>query len=1013
MDAIKIYIEPNFSVPDRAEGGIRRVVEAQFKYLPEFGITPLKEERMANITAGHGMKQCLKHGAPFVSHCHGLLWSDYAWERWHYEVNESVVEAMTKAQAVTAPSIWVAQAISRGLLVAPEVIYHGVDADEWLPEKSGHSNYVFWNKARHDPVSDSSHLQILARHMPAQQFVSTLGVEDPNVKVVGVQPVGELRPILQDAGIYLATARETFGIGTLEALAAGVPVAGWDYGGQAEIIIPGETGYLAPFENWEALAECVNRCLAERDRLSANCIADARTRWAWPDKIAQYATIYRRVYADWYTARPKVSIIVPCHNLGRFLTECLSSVKAQSLADWECLIVDDASTDNTKDVALSFADYDGRFKYLPTPKNLKLVGALNFGASHARGRYCLNLDADNLLGDGALEILARELDEKPSVHIVYGMLDVVNEAGQERRRNGFPTSEPFDWRKQMAHLNQIPSSAMYRHEVWERSGGWRERCWRAEDAEFWCRVTSLGFRAERATDETTLIYRMRSDSKSQGEPGDGDWTAWYPWRLGATSGAEGMAIIREHPKGVPVPELVPFGAQMKRDEKEKNFWEVWHRQTPLVSIIIPVGPGHERLVLDALDSLVAQDIDTWEAVVVNNTGHEMQSIPGAPYARIVTSPAKQVGAARNAGVKAARGKFIYFLDADDFLLPGGLRAMLERYLQQDCSYVYSDYVQVGEDWKEKLVVMPDFQQGEWRAQHSINILIAKADFQKVGGFDAELPGWEDWELFVKLAVNGLCGARVPLPTWAYRFHTGTRRDDSLSKEEILLPLLRGRYSKFYDGGAEMSRCCGGNADALLSAQKIVRMLNPEYQASPVDATGAPDAPPMEIPPVVRMKFIGEQVGAITFFGKDGRQYRGGNNNLERYTDVARADLERMINSGYWEIVPLPAPEKPIVAPPPPPPPAAPPPPPAPTPEPLDLGPNTFRPETMEAVAVAPAPEPAALKTVAEIAVKETLPEVVKAKLPAVKPAEKKVEKPNGHKPGDIVPTRRRPGRPRK
>ena len=203
--------------------------------------------------------------------------------------NEAVVDAMTKAQAVTAPSIWVAQAISRGLLVSPEVVYHGVDAEEWLPEKAGHSTYVFWNKARHDPVSDCSHMQLLARRMPKQQFVSTLRVEDPNVKIVGVRPVGELRPILQDAAVYLATARETFGIGTLEALAAGVPVAGWDYGGQSEIIIPGETGYLAPFEDWDALAECVNKCTAERDRLSPNCITDARTRWAWPDKIAEPA----------------------------------------------------------------------------------------------------------------------------------------------------------------------------------------------------------------------------------------------------------------------------------------------------------------------------------------------------------------------------------------------------------------------------------------------------------------------------------------------------------------------------------------------------------------------------------------------------------------------------------------------------------------------------------------------------------------------------------------------------
>lgn len=926
---IRIYMEPDYSdVGDRAEGGIRRCCEALYKYLPAHDFRFVKDIRKADLTVGHGTLYPTKPDAPFISHCHGMHWCEYEWPHWAHDVNRRVTNALIRAQAVTAPSRWVAGAITRGLFVEPTVIHHGVDADEWAHQFT-YEGYVLWDKARADPVSDPADMQKLAARLRDVQFVTTVGQATPNVKVAGVLPLPQLKPLIQKAGVYLATARETFGIGTLEALASGVPVVGWRYGGQSEIIIEGETGFLAPFGDFAALEQCVRRALAERPRLAANALADARARWQWPDKIEQYAALYQQVYADWHRPGPRVSVLVTCHNLARFLPAALKSVQAQPFTDWECLIVDDASTDETAQVVQEFVKADARFSYHRPERNLGLSGARNFGAAKSRGRYVINLDADDALGPNALALLAGALDKDKALHIAYGNLTVANHELGEQRPNAWPVE--FSWPGQMAHLNQLHYAAMLRREVLERSGGYRERCWRAEDAEFWCRATSFGFRAAKVTDEPTLIYRIRSDSKGSTEyrayaDKDGDWTAWFPWRMAGTA-KEGVAWLKEHPSEMKAPHLIPFGAQGEPSGME--FWNVSHRQNPLVSVIIPVGPGHARYALDALDSLVAQDFTNWEAIVVNDTGEPLERIAGAPYARVVATSGKQgPGVARNVGLANARAPLVLFLDADDWLNPGALTAMLDAYKRGEASYIYTDYVQLAsgrmDDGNQLTVTQPEYDQQSDTLLHSIVVLMARADALAVGGFDETLAGWEDFDFFVKCAVKGLCGKRLAFPAFTYRARTGTRRDSSQAQRLALLKQLQARYADYYKGVKLMGKCCGGNKEAvkaITEAQAMGQQVAKAFASrAPITMQGArtPDmkwpytqasAPP---PPDARIKmqFIGSNSGAITFFGKDGRQYRGGANPVERFAMVVGDDVPVLEKSGKWQRVPAPMPTPP-------------------------------------------------------------------------------------------------------
>jgi glycosyltransferase involved in cell wall biosynthesis len=101
--------------------------------------------------------------------------------------------------------------------------------------------------------------------------------------------------------------------------------------------------------------------------------------------------------------KPLVSVIVPCYNQGRFLAQALDSVMAQTHAHWECIVVNDGSTDDTSSVARRYAGQDARFKYVEQ-ENRGLPGARNRGLREASGAYLQFLDSDDVIDSAKFEL---------------------------------------------------------------------------------------------------------------------------------------------------------------------------------------------------------------------------------------------------------------------------------------------------------------------------------------------------------------------------------------------------------------------------------------------------------------------------------------------------------------------------------------------------------------------------------------------------------------------------------
>ncbi len=119
--------------------------------------------------------------------------------------------------------------------------------------------------------------------------------------------------------------------------------------------------------------------------------------------------------------QPLVSVITPCYNYGRFLEETVRSLQAQTYPQWECIVVDDGSTDNTLEVAHRLASEDPRIRYL-RQDNAGVSAARNRALTEVRGTFLQFLDADDLLQPRKLELHLPVAQTTPGVAVVYGTM---------------------------------------------------------------------------------------------------------------------------------------------------------------------------------------------------------------------------------------------------------------------------------------------------------------------------------------------------------------------------------------------------------------------------------------------------------------------------------------------------------------------------------------------------------------------------------------------------------------
>lgn len=183
------------------------------------------------------------------------------------------------------------------------------------------------------------------------------------------------------------------------------------------------------------------------------------------------------------TKTPQVSVYVVSRDYGRFLAEAIESVLRQHHADWELLLVDDGSTDNTADVVKLYSG-DPRVRVFTT-RGIGLPAVCNLALHEARGRYLIRLDGDDVLDENALLVLTSYLDREPDVALVFPDYYLMDEGGEilahERRHNLAETN----------HKMQPPPNGactMIRKSVLESVGGYREDLGAQDGFDLWAKI---------------------------------------------------------------------------------------------------------------------------------------------------------------------------------------------------------------------------------------------------------------------------------------------------------------------------------------------------------------------------------------------------------------------------------------------------------------------------------------------------------------------------------------------
>lgn len=201
-----------------------------------------------------------------------------------------------------------------------------------------------------------------------------------------------------------------------------------------------------------------------------------------------------------------ISIVLPVYNGEKFLRDSIDSIINQTYKNWELIIVNDCSTDNSLKIAQEYEKLDERIKVISNEINKKLPASLNIGFKEAKGEYLTWTSDDNKYKSRALERMCEYLEKNEKFTMVCADYEILTEGKTKCKSVKCKFSE-------MLVSNGVGACFLYRRSVLNKIGGYSEDLFLVEDYDYWLKIMKVGKIGE--IKENLYTYRRHSASLSE------------------------------------------------------------------------------------------------------------------------------------------------------------------------------------------------------------------------------------------------------------------------------------------------------------------------------------------------------------------------------------------------------------------------------------------------------------------------------------------------------------------
>jgi glycosyltransferase involved in cell wall biosynthesis len=214
----------------------------------------------------------------------------------------------------------------------------------------------------------------------------------------------------------------------------------------------------------------------------------------------------KRHRAGWLDTnmKPKISIIMPTFNRAKYIAEAIRSVQSQTLREWELIVIDDGSTDNTESIVRDLTEKDGRISYFKNERNLGIAKTRNRGVSLAKADYVAMLDSDDKwISSEKLVCQLETIEKNMKLGIVGTNACFIDEDGAIIEKNtnfssgnssnkgkctNFPSDDAGIRQTELYRNILMQSGLLIKKEAIEKAGGYDSRFTVCDDHDLWLKI---------------------------------------------------------------------------------------------------------------------------------------------------------------------------------------------------------------------------------------------------------------------------------------------------------------------------------------------------------------------------------------------------------------------------------------------------------------------------------------------------------------------------------------------